>query len=589
MTDFQVLTMTRRWVPSRLLVMSCAALLLAAPRGLRGQVIGGRVTAKADGAAVAGAIVSLADSTGRVLTTKLANDAGLYTLTAPAAGRYTVRVERVGFRSAASAVTAVRQGETINLPMIVDTEGVSLRALRVSADRRCIVRPQEGLAVAQLWNEARKALSATELTQLAQTAAKTRRDPHRFTVRFRKFSRDLDPHSFIAMREDGFEVEAEAITPFVAADPELLVRDGYIVGELGVERTYYAPDASILLSDRFLDTHCFQLQEAARDKRDALIGLAFEPLRLTTREHAQPVEVRGVLWLDRATAELRYMEYSYANLSLEERDSHAGGQMEFRPLPDGRWIVWRWYIRMPRYQRKRTASDGIRPSEERLELVMLREEGAEITSVMPPNANRTRQAVLRGTVFDSLRGGTLGGVRVFLSGTSLSAITDSTGSYVIDSVPPGRYVASVLTPRLDSLLLDPPSRSVTLSAGEEKALDFSLPSFRTLATRLCSGAASDSVSLILGVIRDTSSATAAGATVRAEWTEVLRRGMNGLQSQPVTNETTSTAGGRYALCGLPSEKRLTIRARQGGQVVTTQQPPAARGEVRRLDLTLRKP
>src|SRR5581483_10901947 len=119
-----------------------------------------------------------------------------------------------------------------------------------SADRRCLVRPTEGVAVAQLWNEARKALSATELTRLAQTAARARRDPHRFTVRFRKFSRDLEAHSLAPMREDGFEVEADAITPFVAADPELLARDGYVVGPLEGMRTYYAPDASILLSDR---------------------------------------------------------------------------------------------------------------------------------------------------------------------------------------------------------------------------------------------------------------------------------------------------------------------------------------------------
>lgn len=533
--------------------------------------------------------MSLVDSAGRAVTTKLANDAGFFTLNAPSPGRFAVRVERVGFRSTTSANVLVRQGETVDVPVTIAGEAVSLRAVQVSADRRCLVRPQEGLATAQLWDEARKALSSTELTRLAQATARMYRDPHRFTVRFRNFTRDLDPHTLTVIAEEGYEVEAEAITPFVTADPDVLVRDGYVVGELDSVRTYYAPDASILLSDRFLDTHCFRLQEASRDKRDALIGLAFEPLRITSNDHPQPVDVRGVLWLDRATSELRYMEFTYANLPAEERDSRVGGNIEFRPLPDGRWIVWRWYIHMPRYERHRTVTDGIRPSELRLELVKIKEAGAEILTVMAPASRRVRQAALRGTVVDSLKGGVVSGVRVFLSGTAFSATTDSSGSYDIDSVPPGRYVASVLIPRLDSLLLDPPSRELTLSAGEEKTLDFAIPSFKTLTARLCSGVASDSVSLILGVIRDTSSTTTTGATVRAEWTEIRARNMNTLQSQPIANETTSAAGGRYALCGLPVEKRLTIRARQGGQAVTTQQPPAVRGEVRRVDLTLRKP
>jgi len=282
------------------------------------------------------------------------------------------------------------------------------------------------------------------------------------------------------------------------------------------------------------------------------------------------------------------MDFGYANLSGEDQDSHPGGQIEFRPLPDGRCVVWRWYIRMPRYERK-VIVDAIRTTESRLELVKIVEQGAELLAVTPPGSGRPRLATLRGTVVDSLRGTTIPGVRVFLSGTSLATLTDSTGSYMIDSVPPGRYVASVIIPRLDSLLLDPPSQALTLSAGQEKQIDFALPSFRTLTAKLCSQAASDSLSLILGLVRDTASTLAAGATIRAEWTQVSRAGTEGFRVQPITNETTSAQGGRYALCDLPPETRLTIRARQGHQAVMTQAPPAVRGEVRRLDLTLRKP
>ena len=75
---------------------------------------------------------------------------------------------------------------------------------------------------------------------------------------------------------------------------------------------------------------------------------------------------------------------------------------------------------------------------------------------------------VRGAVFDSLRHAPMPNVRVFLSGTSFAAVTASDGSYSIDAVPPGKYTASILSPRLDSLLLDPPARELTLSAGEAK-------------------------------------------------------------------------------------------------------------------------
>ena len=144
------------------------------------QTIAGRVLGKVDGAPVVGAIVTLLDSASRATATKLAEDGGTFDFAAPYAGSYTIRVERVGFRSTTTPPFLVRQGEKIDVPIAIASEGVSLRAVKVSADRRCMVRPQEGLATAALWNEARKALSATQLTQMAQAAARARRDPHRF-------------------------------------------------------------------------------------------------------------------------------------------------------------------------------------------------------------------------------------------------------------------------------------------------------------------------------------------------------------------------------------------------------------------------
>lgn len=575
----------------RLCVLVCAPLLFAAPA--RAQTVTGQIKAKADGAPVASAIVALLDSTGRAVITGLAEDDGTFRLAAPAPGRYSVRVERVGFRSSTSTPMVVARDAVVNVPMTIASDGVSLRAVRVNADRSCVVRPQEGLAAAQLWDEARKALSLTQLTQLAQAAGHSRRNPHQFMVRTRKATRDLEPRTLHVVHEEDVELDGETITPFETEDPAVLDRNGYIDGAMETPTTYYAPDAAILLSDRFLDSHCFRVQSATGEHRDELIGLAFEPSNLTRRgdRRAHYVDVSGVLWLDRSTAELRYMEYRYVDLPIPVPDEAAGGQLEFRPLPDGRWVVWRWYIRVPRL-RKQAVADATPYTQTapRIDLIGIRELGAEILEVTAPGSRQARTASLHGVVTDSIRGAALAGVRVFVSGTTLAAVTSDDGSYTIDAIPPGKYTVSVLASRLDSLLLDPPARELPLSAGQELRVDFAVPSLRTLSTKLCPDIpATDSASIVLGVVRDTSAATASGATVRAEWKEFSTPGADRLVSRPLVAETKTIAGGRFALCGLPPNTRVTLQARRDRNSAVGPALHFTPGEVRRLDLRLRAP
>jgi len=564
----------------------CALMIVA--RVASAQTIAGRVLGKIDGAPVVGAIVTLLDSAGHSLATKLAEDGGSFDFAAPRDGSYAIRVERVGFRSTTTPPLLVRQGEKVDVPVTIVSEGVSLRAVKVSADRRCLVRPQEGLATAELWNEARKALNATQLTQLAQAATRARRNPHRFAVRWRKFERDLEPRSLAVRSEELVEMEGEAVTPFVSADPDVLARSGYVDGDIARGSTFFAPDAAVLLSDRFLDTHCFRIQAPEKGRRDDLIGLAFEPLRLTSESGQRRVEVTGVLWLDRASAELRYLEYGYVNLPFDADANRAGGRLEFRPLPDGRWIVWRWYIRTPGLERRQGTYTS-QLSEWQTTIVRVREQGAELLEVMPAGTPRVSRASITGIVFDSLRGMPLAGARVFLSGTSLAAVTAADGSYAIDSIPPGKYLVSVLAPRLDSLLLEPPARDIVLSAADAKEIELALPTPRALSAQLCGAPMPDSASILLGFVRDTGETRATGATIRVEWTTIAQQGSTGLRVEPERIEATASNRGRYALCGIPPGVRYTIRAQRDRNRATAAQSPMVRGEVRRLDLTLRTP
>ena len=560
----------------------------------RAQAVRGRITAKTSNEAVSGGIVALIDSTGRAAATTMSDEQGAFALEAPAAGRYTLRVERVAFRSTVTPPFTLRVGETADVPIVIAGEGVSLRAVRVTADRRCVVRPQEGLAVAQLWDEARKALSATMLTQMAQAAARARRGPRRFAVRIRRWVRVLDPETLTGQRDEAVESEGETVTPFASVDSLLLARDGYRKPAADGGATYYAPDATILLSDLFLDTHCFRVQAPSSNQRADLIGLAFEPVEQFSsgRHDESRVDVRGVLWLDRATAELRYMDYRYTNLRLDVPTNNLGGLIEFRPMPDGRWIVWRWYIRLPQLVRKAGGADPMQAANAgRITLGAIKEEGGEVLEVLPAGARRSTLGVVNGVVHDSTRGAPLAGVRVFLSGTSYAAITDSAGRYRIDSVRPGAYDASLLAARLDSLLLDAPVHHVTVSAAAETNVDFAVPAPATIVGHLCPGIPyADSSAVLFGTVRDTSGRLASGVEVRARWQSFAKVGPGDAERLSVHSsvlETQSVAGGRYALCGIPADTRVMLRANRGNEASESATLRLVRGELRRVDGTLK--
>ena len=131
--------------------------------------------------------------------------------------------------------------------------------------------------------------------------------------------------------------------PFVAADPEQLAERGFVETPTFGTWRYYAPDADVLLSDAFLDTHCFRLQRTERND-EQLIGLAFEPI-----PGRRVPEVKGVLWLDQSTARLRSIEFGYVNLHSEVRGQYGGGKVILAELPNGTWIVREWEIRMPSF------------------------------------------------------------------------------------------------------------------------------------------------------------------------------------------------------------------------------------------------
>ena len=340
------------------LLLPLLLLALAAPAAA--QTVAGEFV-DAAGAAIPFARVTLHTSEGGpALRSALTDAQGRFTLQAPAPGRYVVRGERLGYLLTESGPLDLAEGERKEQRLVAGEERVRLDAVLVSAGARCTGRgTTEETAV--VWEEARKALGVVSATWAGRRA--------QYTVE--RFEREVEPVSGAVRREQRTVLAGTSEKPFTPVDPARLSAGGYIEAR-GDTLVYHAPDADVLLSDPFLEDHCFRLT-TANAPAAGLVGLAFEPVR------GRPVpDVEGVLWLDRSSGELREMEWRYTRAPIPGPRGVPGGRMEFRRLPDGRWITLAWVLRMPEEGRATAAAYG---TGARRQLATIRETGGTVTSV----------------------------------------------------------------------------------------------------------------------------------------------------------------------------------------------------------------
>jgi hypothetical protein len=318
-----------------------ALLLGVATRASGAQVVRGDVADSATGAPLFAAMIVAYDTAGARAGGAITNDSGHFALRLPAAGRFSIRAERIGYASSAPVTFDVSAGATITEHLIVTTVAVTLSSVVITGSGHCNVRPAEGVETALLYEEARKALYATQIVADGQLI---------YAVRMR-YKRTLDGTSLI-VRKDLTVIDSVTLAhPWqTPATPEELAKGGYEIVYKGEpapgfimpgDSTLAAPDADVLLSDAFARTHCFHARRDP-DAHPGLIGLAFDP----ALKRSVP-DVTGTLWLDSLSAELRYVEFRHTNLFPEVSPRKYGGRMDFERLPGGFWIVKRWTIRMP--------------------------------------------------------------------------------------------------------------------------------------------------------------------------------------------------------------------------------------------------
>ncbi|HET7550815.1 MAG TPA: carboxypeptidase regulatory-like domain-containing protein [Gemmatimonadaceae bacterium] len=513
------------------------------------QVVRGAVTSGAGGQPIQGAAVSLMDSSGARIGGLFSDAAGDFSISAPAPGRYIVRAVRIGYRPAQSAPLVIGAGQVVEQQLVMDPVPVALPAVVTRGDDRCVIRPDEGLAVARVWQAARAGLDAALLLQEQGLVRTT-------VVRFERSVR-LNGKT---TSERSWTLSGQGANPFQSAPPERLAEYGYS-RTYGDSTTYFAPDARALLSDEFSDHHCFRLQ-AANDSNPKLVGLAFEPSKL-----GKKLDIEGVIWLDRESSELRHLDFHYTMKRSDPLDERLGGRIDFEQLTNGATIVKRWVIRMPIRVANQMRRQGPLFPDQPATLVAIREAGGEVTEILSAagrSLSRSSIASLTGTVHDSIQGGAAAGVSVFLAGTMFSSTTDTNGRYRFDSLPPGRYTLSFDAPTLDSLGIAAPYATVELRAGTTTEANLAVPSVSVLLAVLCPGPLPGTErGMVAGVVRDAASAKPlANAEVGLSWRgrEVV---MDGPHFVTDTIRVKADSLGGYRVCRAPAGEIVRAKAYAG--------------------------
>jgi hypothetical protein len=290
-----------------------------------------------NGTPVSGALVALLDGD-KTVAEGLSSANG--TVTIPASpGNYRVRVRRIGFRPFFSdSVTLPFKGQLL---LHVESQRIVLDAMVVSATAQCGAIRRDAQTLSIVWDEITKALRASQLTRADFGGMGPM-----LTYR-REFGRKGE-----VVSRDSSMKPIKGQRPFGVPDLSSLARRGYVRGNPEAGWEYFGPDEAVILSDDFAATHCFQVVRD-RKKRDGQIGVAFEPAPNRTIS-----DIKGVLWVDEKTSELRDIRFVYVNAGLLTQ-FEPGGFTKFRRVESGTWIVSEWQLRMPKLELNFGSRDSI--------------------------------------------------------------------------------------------------------------------------------------------------------------------------------------------------------------------------------------
>jgi hypothetical protein len=448
----------------RILALAIVCAAPAAAQSVSGIVSRG-------GLPVEGAIVALVDASGREINRVVSRDDGRYTIPS-APGSYSLRIIQIGWRPTVAGPFELRS-DTRVMDVALVSPRLSLAAITVRSDAKCSVRPDSSQSAFAVWEAARSALLATSITRV---------EP--FDVRMSQSERLLSTAGDVVSDSNKTQ-EGRSLSPFRSLPPAAIAASGFMTTDENGERTLWAPDADVLLSEEFIGSHCLAIQASADT---SLVGVRFEP----ARKRRDFVDVEGVLWVDRRTTELRSLEYRYVQGPDILDRAQAGGRVEFLRIPRGRWVVSRWSIRQPAI---RTRADGKAPivpgarMEERTreELAGIKISSGSLTQITRNGLRlweRGRVSFVA-RVVDSVTDAPRARLLVGFATTGDRTSTDSLGQVRFELVEPGRHVLRVDDPELIDIRGEAVMREVEVPESNDAQVVVRMPSVRALVAAQC--------------------------------------------------------------------------------------------------------
>lgn len=543
--------------PHRLPVAWALLLVTAAPLSAFAQMVRGTVSSAVGSGRVAGAVVLLLDSTLTTHARTLTSDSGTFVAGAGSPGRFHLKVMRIGFKPTESPTFDLRRDTTVDIAL-ADIP-VVLPALVMHDRNDCRLHPDTtvaGLATFALWDQARTAIMAAAITMEQQD--------YRFAKLLELRIYDVKQRALrdIALRE----TVTQGATPWTSLPAEQLRRDGYMAqDDSGL--TFWAPDLDVLLSSYFTEEHCFHLARAPFAD-SSLIGLDFEPA-------ARPrhVEIRGTLWLDSASKELRSLRFAYVNLPGVGDDTLSGGHVDFARLATGGWILPSWSIRMPTPVRNRvleTFSSGFGPSTTirsrgrwRLSTDYIRVVGGDLRAVRRGENDdsvlwrrATGSARITAFIPNDTGPAPAQGVLIRLSGSRYGGYSNLQGRVRFEQVVPGTYLFEATTPLHEAIEAPADRAVVTVRAGELSDALVRLEPLDRAAAGAC------------GVSRlDRNSAVLAGRVLHGD--DSVGKVHVSLQWVGGDPTTETREDGYFRFCNVPVSKLILVRASYEKLMVTT--------------------
>jgi hypothetical protein len=529
------------------------------------QIVTGTTRDRATRTELAGVLVTLLGPSGAELRSVLSDERGRFSIRAPGAGAYRVSAKRIGVRRTLTdpIVLLEREMKIVDLDMEALTS--TLPEVTVATTMFCMTNPEEAGRIAQLWAEVLTALSSTSIST---------RDSL-YEVQIDRYVRDMDPRTMRVLRESRESHRGRVSVPFSSVDPESLSIWGYW-RERGDTVTFFGVDLDVLQSDPFRRDHCLGLARV-REDRPGQVGLTFEP----APERRLP-DIRGTIWLDASSFQLTRLEYQYTRLPRLQYVERSGGELEFRRLPSGAWIVSDWKIRMPqvtRYvQRSSGRSLGMAPSQTLTPPTIHRivETGGAVT--VEGAMIMHRSAAIEGVVLDSL-GQPLRVGLVTLAGSDFGAQVDSAGHFRLTSLPAGAYDVYLVDSMTNRLGVPAAVTAVNLRPQTIERIILRVDRAASLMSRMCGGktVADGRFALRVTVVDSATDTAQRDTPLRVSWTEYSES--DGIPSVVIQRlQSVTGSDGSAVFCGLPVAAPLDVERvinDETGQPILTLRNPAA--------------